>query len=125
MSDEITLRDTFAASALTGLLAQGDDGSFSEESYARAAYRWADVMLRERGVTEPLPKEKRAEVSDTLCPQVSEYTEGISARAESKPALTDEEREAIYQAAIRVEALCQLGSQRTAATLRNLLERLA
>jgi hypothetical protein len=39
------LRDTFAAAALTGLLAQGDDGSFSEESYARAAYRWADAML--------------------------------------------------------------------------------
>ena len=41
-------RDTFAAAALAGLLAQGDDGSFSEESYARAAYRWADTMLRER-----------------------------------------------------------------------------
>jgi hypothetical protein len=46
MSDD--LRDQFAAAALTGLLAQGDDGSFSEESYARAAYRWADVMLAER-----------------------------------------------------------------------------
>jgi hypothetical protein len=42
-------RDTFAAAALTGLLAQGDDGSFSEESYARGAYRWADAMLRCRG----------------------------------------------------------------------------
>ena len=42
-------RDTFAAAALTGLLAEGDDGhSFSEEAYCRAAYRWADVMLRER-----------------------------------------------------------------------------
>lgn len=44
----MTDRDHFAAAALTGLLAQGDDGSFSEESYARAAYRWADAMLRER-----------------------------------------------------------------------------
>lgn len=44
----MTDRDHFAAAALTGLLAQGDDGSFSEESYARAAFRWADVMLRER-----------------------------------------------------------------------------
>ena len=44
-------RDTFAAAALAGLLAQGDDGSFSEESYARAAYRWADAMLRERDRT--------------------------------------------------------------------------
>ena len=48
-SENQKLRDTFAAAALTGLLAQGDDGSFSEESYARAAYRWADAMLRERG----------------------------------------------------------------------------
>lgn len=47
----MTDRDHFAAAALTGLLAQGDDGSFSEESYARAAYRWADAMLRERGKT--------------------------------------------------------------------------
>lgn len=39
--------------------------------------------------------------------------------------LTDEEREAIHQAAIRVEALCQAGSQQRAATLRKLLERLA
>ena len=47
----ITDRDHFAAAALTGLLAQGDDGSFSEESYARGAYRWADAMLRERAKT--------------------------------------------------------------------------
>lgn len=51
----IDLRDHFAAAALTGLLAQGDDGSFSEESYTRAAYRWADAMLRHR-VTNPLPE---------------------------------------------------------------------
>lgn len=54
MPAEMTLRDNFAAAALTGLLAQGDDGSFSEESYARAAYRWADAMLRERG-NQPKP----------------------------------------------------------------------
>jgi hypothetical protein len=39
--------------------------------------------------------------------------------------LADEEREALKQAAIRVEALCQRGSQRMATTLRNLLERLS
>lgn len=49
----MTDRDTFAAAALTGLLAQGDDGSFSEESYARAAYRWADAILRERDESKP------------------------------------------------------------------------
>ena len=47
----MTDRDHFAAAALTGLLAQGDDGSFSEESYVRGAYRWADAMLRERAKT--------------------------------------------------------------------------
>lgn len=49
----ISLRDYLAAAALAGLLAQGDDGSFSEESYARGAYRWADAMLRERERTKP------------------------------------------------------------------------
>ena len=42
------LRDTFAAAALAGMLASGDDGSFSEESYARCAYRYADALLRVR-----------------------------------------------------------------------------
>ena len=37
--------------------------------------------------------------------------------------LTDAEREAVHQAAIRVEALCQRGSKHMAATLRSLLER--
>jgi hypothetical protein len=37
--------------------------------------------------------------------------------------LTVEEREAVEQAAIRVESLCQRGSQHMAATLRGLLER--
>lgn len=44
----MTDRDHFAAAAFAGLLAQGDDGSFSEESYAVAAYRWADTLLRVR-----------------------------------------------------------------------------
>lgn len=47
----MTDRDYFAAAALTGMLAQGDDGSFSEASYARGAYRWADTMLCERSST--------------------------------------------------------------------------
>ena len=38
--------------------------------------------------------------------------------------LTDDEREAVHQAAIRVEALCQRGSKHMADTLRGLLERL-
>jgi hypothetical protein len=62
----MTDRDTFAAAALTGLLAQGDDADFPENTYWAAAYRMADAMLRERAGTEPMPKEKRAEVSYTL-----------------------------------------------------------
>jgi len=57
------LRDTFAAAALTGLLAGPGDKDFSMDYWARHAYGAADAMLRERErVTEPMPKEKRAEV---------------------------------------------------------------
>jgi hypothetical protein len=94
----MTDRDHFAAAAFTGLLAQGDDGSFSEESYARAAFRWADVMLRERerngavAGRETVPKEKLAEVSSTLHSDAAGYTGGVSPDTKSK---TDAEREAI------------------------------
>ena len=65
----MTDRDYFAAAALTGLLAQGDDGSFSEESYVRGAYRWADAMLRERAKTNHgASPEARASV-DSVAPQ--------------------------------------------------------
>ena len=61
-----TLRDTFAAAALTGLLAGPGDKDFSADYWAKHAYNAADAMLRERErVTEPMPKEKRAEVSLT------------------------------------------------------------
>ena len=80
-SENQKLRDTFAAAALTGLIV-----SMREESWyevCESAYLWADAMIRQRGtavlencvtgnqpeipcpVTEPMPKEKRAEVSDT------------------------------------------------------------
>ena len=110
----MTDRDTFAAAALTGLLVHAND-SIDEETLdtpsdiAYTAYQMADAMLRERDrtthtpVTEPMLKEKRTEGSAVL---------------------TDAEREAVHQAAIRVEALCQRGSKHMAATLRGLLERL-
>jgi hypothetical protein len=59
--------------------------------------------LRGSRVTEPMPKEKRAEGS---------------------AALTDAEREAVHQAAIRFDGLCQMYAKDRAATLRGLLERL-
>jgi uncharacterized protein YdaT len=46
------LRDTFAAAALAGLLA--DDGDRTEHAmpnFTARAYEWADAMLRERGQT--------------------------------------------------------------------------
>ena len=45
------LRDTFAAAALTGLLAGPGDKDFSADYWARHAYEAADAMLRERGRT--------------------------------------------------------------------------
>ena len=80
-----TLRDHFAAAALTGLLAQGDDGSFSEESYARGAYRWADAMLceRERTNRDAAPA-ARASV-DSVAPQPT--TDGRE-RTDKSPART-------------------------------------
>jgi len=93
----MTDRDTFAAAALTGLLAGPGDKDFSADYWARHAYEAADAMLREReNVTDSMPKEKRAEVS-----------------------FTNEEREAILTAADLL-----IGSK-PGATLRNLLARLA
>jgi hypothetical protein len=103
MSDEITLRDTFAAAALTGLISSREWPIDSDEA-AHYCYRIADAMLRERGGTEPMPKEKRAEVSYTL---TAEEREAIKA-CESDYSDND------------MDAECW----RIAATLRDLLERL-
>ena len=125
----MTDRDTFAAAALTGLLASNPyDQAMTYEQYANESYRMADAMIRERGkavsdncvtgsqremeypVTEPMPKEKRAEVSFTL---------------------TDEERDAVKLAADFLEDEFYGCSDKCAAehnavaTLRKLLERLS
>lgn len=47
----MTDRDTFAAAALTGLLATGQGPYHGEDYFAKAAYKAADAMLRERGRT--------------------------------------------------------------------------
>lgn len=60
MSDDITLRDTFAAAALTGLLVHAND-TIDEETLdtpsdiAYTAYRMADAMLRERANHQEKP----------------------------------------------------------------------
>lgn len=111
----MTDRDTFAAAALTGLLAEGDDGSFSEESYVRAAYRWADAMLRERTKQTAPP-----------CVETDPAPSGTRAFH-----LTDAEREAVVRATDGYMAwkddngeLEKPDVQATLATLRGLLERL-
>jgi hypothetical protein len=110
----VTDRDTFAAAALTGLLAAPTGKDRSLEYWARFSYEIADAMLRERGGTEPMPKEKRAEVSYTL---------------------TAEEREAIDFACMNLMETTRRAMQRchadediapvskARATLRALLER--
>lgn len=47
----MTDRDTFAAAALTGLLATGQGPYHGEDYFATAAYKAADAMLRERDKT--------------------------------------------------------------------------
>ena len=144
----MTDRDTFAAAALTGLLAAPTDKDRSWDYWARIAYEAADAMLARRdGVTEPVPKEKRAEVSDTepvawavlakdvgataaICSTFME-AERLAARSndwrkeivplyrQPHPALTDAEREAVEWCIFQ-----QATPQRTAVTLRGLLERI-
>ena len=109
MSDEITLRDTFAAAALTGLLADdGDRTDHAMPSFTSRAYEWADAMLRERGTA----------VSDNC------VTGNQREMDYPQPALTDEEREAIHRAEARLRT-AYVPDDETAATLRALLERLA
>ena len=91
---EMTDRDEFAAAALTGLLA--GPGGKTAEQWALHAYSLADAMLRER--------ERNGAVSG--CETVT---------------LTDAEREAIERAAFVSD---QAGLEKSAATLRNLMERL-
>lgn len=112
MSDEITLRDTFAAAALTGLLAQGDDADFPENTYWAAAYRMADAMLRERHTA----------VRDNC------VTSNQRRMEYPQPTLTDEEREAVKWCRDNIIPMSSSASSFAfihTATLRKLLERLA
>jgi hypothetical protein len=96
-------RDFFAAAALTGLLAAPTDKDRSMEYWARLSYEAADAMLRERGDTEPMPKEKQAEVYVTI---------------------TNAEREAICQAVTAYDGNDDdKECAQIADTLRGLLER--
>ena len=106
--DRERLRDTFAAAALTGLLA--DDGDRTEHAmlnFTARAYEWADAMLLQRNGA--------ADARETVCP----YVRGtVTQHCALNFTLTDEER-----AAIETAADLFIGSK-PGATLRNLLERL-
>ena len=96
MGNNMTNRDTFAAAALTGLLADdGDRIDHAMTEFTRRAYEWADAMLLERGVVACEP---------------------------TNPTLTNEERRAIEFA---IEYLQPVGNYDNLAqlTLRRLLKR--
>jgi hypothetical protein len=98
----MTARDTFAAAALTGLLASRND---IDDEAAERAYCIADAMLRERS---------RAGKNDAqTVPEATKCTE-----REMK--LTNEERAAIMAS----QGFWALEDSPHAATLRSLLERL-
>lgn len=96
----MTDRDTFAAAALTGLLAQGDDGSFSEESYVRAAYRWADVMLREREKTSVGVSATGAESGSTPDAQGFGRSKNSPCQPFDSAPTTDQERFVRFQSSV-------------------------
>lgn len=132
MGEGVTDRDHFAAAALAGLLAQGDDGSFSEESYAVAAYRWADAMLRERGNHSEKPNSSTnhdaapAATADAERSRTDKAVIRPGEGAGDTPTLTDAEREAVAWAARLAQS--QRDSRDMAgdyaASMRGLLERM-
>ena len=63
----MTDRDTFAAAALTGLLADdGDRVEHAMPSFTSRSYEWADAMLRERGNHSEKPNSSPALTDDEL-----------------------------------------------------------
>lgn len=97
----MTDRDTFAAAALTGLLAARRMEGIGRDTVCEWAYIWADAMLRERTQSYGKSDEKRVFV-DT----------------KSEP-LTADEREALEWAVSAAENVMHPADS----TLRRLLER--
>jgi hypothetical protein len=86
--------------------------------------------LKRRWIESMEPTEEPPMEQERLHAAASGYTEGVSAGAESKPTLTDEERASVVRAIETLEGVEYLEAFSTendataAATLRGLLERL-
>jgi hypothetical protein len=108
------LRDTFAAAALTGMMSRV---AGKAESFAEAAYKLADAMLRERGQFDRSQPIRPAD--DTL----TTHTTPNEGSVQNGCTLTAEEREAIETADAYMSAAgCHNTNMQK--TLRGLLERL-
>jgi hypothetical protein len=118
------LRDTFAAAALTGLVASNADLEDTMQGVCESAYSWADAMLRERNGAV----ESRETVQDGVVPTATWFDQKIAeecriAQAEAaRLRLTDSEREAIEQMLDEVSGKACAESW-VPDILRNLLER--
>lgn len=110
------LRDTFAAAALTGMLAN-EDLLADDDKVAETAYGLADAMLRERARTGAVDGCETAG-SAPAADGTGWPTSGAG------PAISETEREAMKQA---IDAAYDIipAEPWTAATLRRLLARLA
>jgi len=117
LSERERLRDTFAAAALTGLLADdGDRTEYAMPNFAARAYEWADAMLRERERTN---HDAVPEATATTTP----LNKGAACKTATSgtgntPTLSESEREAIEWYADFPDGI-------HADTLRSLVDRLA
>ena len=125
----MTDRDHFAAAALAGLL--GSCGHHGSDHAPKRAYELADAMLRERERTNhdaaPAARaeiERLREAIRRLADQDATLSVcGGNVTVTMDATLTDEEREAIADAAGRYVEGITPKAQEYAATLRGLLER--
>ncbi len=111
------LRDTFAASALAGLVGSKADLEDTMQGVCETAYRWADQMLRERA--------RNSAVDDCETAGPAPAADGTGwPTSGAGPALTDSDREAIAQTIDAANGMAP-AEPWTIATLRSLLARLA
>jgi hypothetical protein len=113
------LRDTFAAAALTGLVASNADLEDTMQGVCEDAYSWADAMLRER--ERQFDRSQPIEPADATPDTNTTPAEGS---VQSEGTLSDAEREAIEQMLDEVSGKARAESW-VPDILRHMLERLA